>query len=424
MITDPLSLAALVTAATALAFLLDRKVAALSKVGASLLAILIGALLSNTGVVPVNSDVYAVITGPITSLAVAWLLLSVNLADVRRAGPRMIGAFGLAVAGTALGAFVAALLFGGVFGDDMWRLAGTLTGTYSGGSLNFAAVGREVGLPNDLFAGTAAADNLTTGLWLGATLLLPVWLGRFYPTPIPGVAPEQEGDRWWVKDDPHGAGDGNPDSRAPHGVGTRGAEASERPSTGDARSRLITARETIHPFDQRAGVSAVDLAILFAVGVGLLLVSDLVAAVIPAVPSILWLTTLALVAGHTPWLRKLRGAFQMGTLALHLFFVVIGIFSRVSEILAVGVEVFWLTLLVVGVHGTFVFGVGRLLRMDVGTLAVASQAAVGGPSSALAVAVSREWRALVLPGIVVGLLGYALGNYAGLGVAYLVRALS
>jgi len=67
--------------------------------------------------------------------------------------------------------------------------------------------------------------------------------------------------------------------------------------------------------------------------------------------------------------------------------------------------------------------VGKLLRLDLGTLAVASQAAVGGPSSALAVAISREWRHLVLPAVIVGLLGYAVGTYLGLGVGHLVRAL-
>ena len=82
-----------------------------------------------------------------------------------------------------------------------------------------------------------------------------------------------------------------------------------------------------------------------------------------------------------------------------------------------------ITLIVVGVHGFVVFGGGRLLRMDLGSLAVASQAAVGGPSSALAVAVSREWKGLVLPGIIVGLLGYALGTYLGFGVAYLLRGM-
>jgi uncharacterized membrane protein len=69
-----------------------------------------------------------------------------------------------------------------------------------------------------------------------------------------------------------------------------------------------------------------------------------------------------------------------------------------------------------------VFGVGRLLRIDVASLAVASQAAVGGPSSALAVAVAREWRALVLPGVIVGLLGYAIGNYLGFAVGAIVRS--
>ena len=62
--------------------------------------------------------------------------------------------------------------------------------------------------------------------------------------------------------------------------------------------------------------------------------------------------------------------------------------------------------------------------VDVETTSVASQAAVGGPSSALALAVARDWRALVLPGVVAGLLGYAVGNYLGLGVAFLVRGWS
>jgi uncharacterized membrane protein len=110
-------------------------------------------------------------------------------------------------------------------------------------------------------------------------------------------------------------------------------------------------------------------------------------------------------------------------MVLHLFFVVIGIWSRVAEIAAVGVSVFFFTLVVIGVQALVVYGVGRLARLDVGTLSVASQAAVGGPSSALAVAVAREWPGLVLPGIIVGLLGYAVGSYLGFGVAYLVRGL-
>jgi uncharacterized membrane protein len=375
LIESTVFLAAVVAGATALAFLLERHVPWLSKIGASLLALGLGAVLSNAGLVPASSPVYSVVEGPVTSLAIAWLLLAVNLSDLRKAGPKMIGAFLLAVMGTALGAFVGALVFAGSFGENTWKLGGIFTGTYSGGSVNFVAVAREVELPDFLFAGATAADALTTSIWLAATLTLPLVLGRFYPAAAPGGA----------------AG----------GV------------VGDDS----------HPFFERVPLSTLDLASLLAGGLLLILAADWVAELIPAVPSVLWLTTFALLVGHLKWFRKPRGAFQLGNLALHFFFVIIGIHSRVSEILAVGVEVFYFTLIVVGVHGVVVFGVGRLVRLDVASLSIASQAAVGGPASAMAVAVSREWKGLVLPGIIVGLLGYAVGTYLGFGMASLLRGL-
>lgn len=379
MISSPLPLAAVIAAAAALAFWLDRHVPALSKVGASLLVLVFGAVLSNVGLVPATSPVYDAIAGPVTSLAIALLLLSVNLGDLKLAGPRMLGAFGLALVGTALGAFVGALAFGASIGEHAWRLSGVFTGTYSGGSVNFVSVGRAVGLPDSLWAGATAADALTTGLWMAATLLLPVWLARFYP-PVP-------------------------------------EELTELPEEREA------GQHEHHPFFAPASVSALDLSVLLATGLLLLAAADLTARVIPQVPSILWLTTYALVLGHTRAFHRAEGALQLGTMVLQLFFVVIGIWSQVAQIVAVGIVVFLYTLVVVGIHGVVVFGGGRLFKLDPGTLSVASQAAVGGPSSALAVAVAREWPGLVLPGIIVGLVGYAVGNYLGFGVAYLVRGL-
>ncbi|MBT8336105.1 MAG: DUF819 family protein, partial [Gemmatimonadetes bacterium] len=265
-----------------------------------------------------------------------------------------------------------------------WRLAGTLAGSYSGGTVNFVAVGRALELPDSLFAGATAADNVTTGLWLGATLLLPVWLGRFYP-----AIPDALRDPVDSSEDP------------------------VRPGADDEH----------HPFFARTPLSTLDLAVLVAVGLGLLQAAELLGRWTPAIPSVLWLTTLALAVGQLSYFRKARGAMQLGNVALHLFFVVIGVYSRIGEILSVGVEVFFFTLVVVGVHGIVVYGVGRWAKLDVATLSVASQAAVGGPSSALAVAVSRRWRGLILPGILVGLIGYAVGNYLGVAVGYWIRGL-
>ena len=373
MIQDTHTLALLLVAITALAFWLEDRFPAARKVGASLLVIVFGALLSNLGLVAAESAVYGLVTGPITSLAIVWLLLAVNLRDLRTAGAPMLLAFGLAVFATATGALVAFFTFGPALGEARAALAGTLTGTYSGGSLNFVAVGRALGLEGRLFTAAAAADNVLTAAWMGATLMLPVWLRRFYP---------------------HTAG----------------------PMEGDAATPDTPA--------QAPAFRPLDLLVLLTLGLGCIVASEAVVTVVPTLPSVVWLTTFALALGQVPAVRRLGSlSLPLGLLALHLFFAVIGIASRISEILAVGLEIFYFTAVVVLVHGLLVYGLGALLRLDVEVLSVASQAAVGGPSTAMALATTRQRHDLALPGLVVGLLGYAVGNYAGLLVAALLAGL-
>ncbi len=374
MIADPVALAAVIAAATALAFWLEGRYRWARNVGAALIAILLGAALSNLGLVPVGSPVYEGIFGPVTSLAIAWLLISVRLDDLREAGPTMLAAFLIGVAGTAIGALVGATVLAGAFGDEAWKLAGVTTGTYSGGSLNFVAVGRELGLPPSLFAAATAADNIVTAIWFGATLMLPLWLSS----------------------------------------GRRGE------GVADVPGRTASSLPSIHEAPE---LRALDLTALFALGFALIWAAGSLSAAVPAVPSVLWLTTLALAAGQIPAVRRLSGAMLLGTVALHLFFTLMGISSRVSEIASVGPQVLYLMAIVVGVHGLVLFGVGKLARLSPATLSVASQAAIGGPTTAMAMAIARRWPALLLPGMAVGLLGYAVGNYLGFGIAYLTRAL-
>ncbi|MGD8698683.1 MAG: DUF819 family protein [Gemmatimonadales bacterium] len=383
MISDPISIAALIAGATALAFWLDHKVPLASKIGASLLAIILGAILSNTGIVPDESVVYLSIEGPVTSLAIIYLLLGVRLADLKQAGPTMLGLFLIASVGTALGALAGALLFGGKLGGATWKLAGAFTGTYTGGSLNFAAVGRGLDLPASTFAAASAADAVTTGIWLAITLAAPIWLVR--------------------------------------GVSRATSEPDSPPARTEANLDTGPHQSEPHPFWGRVPVSLLDLVSLAALGMAVLISARLLARWIGLFPEILWLTTLALLLAQLRGIRKIQGAQQLGNLGLHLFFTVIGIRSLIGAMLQIGPEVFYYTLVVVGIHGIFLFLVGRAFRGSVPMIAVVSQAAIGGPSTAMAIAVSRNWPALVLPGVAVGLLGYALGNYSGFGVAYLVR---
>ncbi|UCC48514.1 MAG: DUF819 family protein [Gemmatimonadota bacterium] len=386
MIQDPLTIAALVAGVTALAFWLDRRSRTFSKVGASLLVILFGAVLSNTGFVPHDSPVYRGIEGPVTSLAIIYLLLGVALADLKEAGPRMLVLFLVASVGTALGALAGAALFADALGPVTWKLAGAFTGTYTGGSLNFAAVGRGLGLPPSTFAAASAADNVTTAIWTGITLTAPLWL---------------------LRKSASGATAANPGITA----------SAVSVASDEAR------QPEAHPFWGRTPISLFDLVLLAAIGMAVLIAAHLLEQRIGRFPEILWLTTIALLLAQVPAVRAIGGAQQLGYLGLHLFLAVIGIRSLVAAMIQVGPAVFLYTLVVVGVHGIFLFLLGRALRGPVPMLAVVSQAAVGGPSTAMAVAIARGYKELALPAVAVGVLGYALGNYAGFAIAYLVRGI-
>ena len=108
---------------------------------------------------------------------------------------------------------------------------------------------------------------------------------------------------------------------------------------------------------------------------------------------------------------------------LNLFFAAVGAMIHIYNAVVLSPILFAYVLIVIPVHMVFIYGVGRMLGMDVRVLTVASAAAKAGPPVVLAIAETRGWKHLELPGVLMGLLGYAVGNYVGFAVAYLMRAL-
>ena len=61
------------------------------------------------------------------------------------------------------------------------------------------------------------------------------------------------------------------------------------------------------------------------------------------------------------------------------------------------------------------------LRLDLAEIVVASNANMGGPTSAAAMAVARRWDTLVIPAILCGTLGYATASFIGVAVGHWLR---
>jgi uncharacterized membrane protein len=166
-----------------------------------------------------------------------------------------------------------------------------------------------------------------------------------------------------------------------------------------------------------------DTAALVALAIGAVWGAGRLGELFPGFPEVLWLTSLALLAAQVPAVKRLAGSAMWGNYLMLLFLASNGAQSVIKNIFEVGPSVFYFAAITVALHGITIFGLGRLLRIDLATLAVASQANVGGAASAMAMASARGYVDRLLPGVAVGLLGYAAGNYLGFAVAGFMRGI-
>ena len=386
MIEDPFAVFLALAAVVFVAIQLERRVGVFRSLGAALVGILLAMLLSNIGILPGTSPTYQFLMGTGVNLAIALILLSVDLGSVLKAGSGMLAAFGIGALGTAVGAITGGLLLSGVVGPETWKLAGQFTGTYTGGGANFAALGRAFETSPDLFSAATAADVIVTAVWMVACLAVPVLLRR----------PKQ-------------------------GQGQGQGQGQETPSAGESSAEgQLTLERTLQSSVKPVSLS--DTAALVAIAMGAVWGADQLAGLLP-IHEVLWLTTIVLILAQVPAVKALSGSALFGNYLLLLFLASNGARSVIANLVAVGPPVFYYAIITVALHGVVICGIGRLARLDYATLAVASQANVGGAASAIALAGARGYTNQLVPGVAVGLLGYAVGNYLGFVVAAMMRGL-
>jgi len=385
MIHEPLSVFLTLAAIVFVAIQLEKRVPLFRALGAALTGILLGMVLSNTGLLPGESPTYSFLMGDGVYFGIALILLSVDLRSVLQAGPGMLVAFGIGALGTAVGAITGGFLLAGLVGPETWKLSGQFTGTYTGGGANFAALGRAFDTSPDLFSAATAADVILTAIWMIVCLAVPVILGR----PKGSVEPK--------------------------------GEMKPKPSEGEAGTDIspVTLERTL--IDTVKPVSISNAAALVVVAVGAVWGAGALAKLLPLIPEVLWLTTLVLALAQIPAVKSLPGGALFGNYLILLFLASNGARSVIANLVAMGPPVFYYATITVALHGVVIFGIGRLARLDLATLAVASQANVGGAASAIALASARGYHDRLVPGVAVGLVGYAMGNYLGMAVGLAMR---
>ena len=352
-------------------------------VGSSLIIILTAAILANLHIIPSSQNapaLYDNIFTYIAPLAIFYLLLDVKLKDIRLAGLPMLTMFFVGSVCT-----VAATLISYHFLSpqnhnikNAFAVAGMFTGTYIGGSANLNAIALQYGVIKNgtLFAAINAVDNIISAIWMVVVMVLPALLQRLFPRKsFLHKPPKQE-------------------------------------------------EIVVHVETEKQNITVGSFSLLLALGVGSLFISQLVSSYVPKIPSILVLTTIALVLAQVKPLHRVEGGTIIGYLFVLLFLAVVGAFCDVNALIQnkeiALILMAWVTLIVF-IHGILLYTIGGLLKQDWNIVSIASQANVGGATTAAALATGLKRADLRLPGILVGSIGGATGTYVGVLVAEYLR---
>lgn len=337
-------------------------------------ALIAGMILVNLKIVPAGSDIHDVVFTYAVPIAIALLLFQADIREVIKLGPKLILAFVVGAISTTIGAIVAAFAFD--LGPQSWIAYGMLTGTYIGGSANLAAIGNALKIDPSIFVAINAADLIIFFFWLVFLFQAGKWpfFKKLYPTYT------------------------------------------------DTFSNNNLSNSKMANESKSNEIKAMDIVIVLGLAIGSAALGEVIGSV-TGIPGIIFTTTIVLLlASFTP-VSKITVSNDLGIWFFMIFCVANGSLALFSDVAAAGPKVFLGTATVVLVHGIVIFLLGKLTKLPLEYILLSSCANIGGPSISGPLAAAYKWDDLVLPGILIGVLGAAVGTYCGFGMAYVLKSI-
>ena len=394
---------AVLTVIAAFSLWLEQRYLWAAKVSGCILCLVMAMALANLRVIPTDAEAYDFVWGYIVPLAIPFLLFKADLRKIWRGSCRIFGIFVLGSFGTVTGGVLAFSLFKKVFGyGNTKSLMAMFVGTYVGGSVNLAAMADATNADKNLISASIVADNLLMVLYFFLLVALPgiEWVRRHFRHPL--VEAQERFART--------------DERPVKPVGlkkkekTSGAEDywKSRPvSIIDLSSSIAAACMIVAVSRMLAGFF--DSSIL-GDGFGLSLLRGLLGS------QYLMITTITTVLAtlFPGFFGNLAGAQEIGTFLIHIFFAVIGAPASIMLIIREAPLLFLFAAVIILMNMLFSLGFGKLLGYSIEEITVASNANIGGPTTAAAFAIAKGWHSLIVPALLAGTLGYVIGNYYGI----------
>ncbi len=363
---------------------------------------LLPAIANSLGLIDgVQSGLYPMARDYLLPASLVLFCVAMDIPAILRLGPKALVMFLTGTVGVMLGAVVSFAAMGVIHPEtvagETWRGMTTIAGSWIGGGANQAAMKEVFEVDATLFGQFAAVDVIVAYLWM-ATLLF--------------MASRTEAIDRWLRAD------------------TSAIE--------DLKRRMASYQS------QHARVaSTTDLMLIFAVGVGVTglahFLADPLVAWIKSMPAswrlqdysldsrFFWIVIFATTVGMLLSLTRARqlegaGASKIGSVLLYVLIATIGMQMDLKT-LADKPLLLLLGLIWISVHAGLMLLVAKIIRAPLFFMAVGSQSNIGGAASAPVVA-SAFHPSLAPVGVLLSVLGYALGTYGAYLTGVVLRSMA
>ncbi|WP_373599283.1 DUF819 family protein [Paraclostridium bifermentans] len=379
---------AFLTGWAAFSIYLEQKYTWASKVSGAIIALIGAMVLSNLKIIPTQAPAYDQVWGYVVPLGITLLLFQCDIKKIWKESTRLLIIFLISSVGTMLGAIIGFLALKNIV-PNLNMVAAMMSGSYIGGGVNFAAIASAFEVPGDLVSAAVIADNLLMALYF------------FVLISIPSIALFRK-----AFNHPH---------------------IDEVEKVGSNSDSTIASQ-----YWGKKEMSLKDIA--FAISFAFIIVAvsneiaNLFKAIIPTSNAVLSIlntllsnhyliittVTMLLATFFSSTFSNIKSAQEIGTFLMYIFFVVIGVPASIPLILQKSplLLVYCVVMVVVNMLVTFIGA--KIFKFDLEEAILASNANIGGPTTAAAMAISKGWNKLVGPILIVGTLGYIIGNYFGL----------
>lgn len=356
---------------------LCRRFSWLGKIGPVLILYFIGIIIGNIGLMPKQMpSVQEILSNAMVPLAIPLMLYGCTF---KMSGARsQILALVTGMISVATAVIIGYLIFGKDIPEGA-KIGGMLTGVYTGGTINLAALKTMLGVKDETYILINSYDILVSFLYLSFLLAIGIKLFRkFLPNSIESFTEKDEAaiQKEMQKED-----------RKPH--------RSFLTRVGIAYiAKLLSLTILI------VGISA---------GIALLLPESMFMTIF-----ILMLTTLGIGCSFIKKIHNMKYSYDIGMYFIYIFCIVVASMADLSELNLIG-GMDLLGYLLIAVFGSLLLQVifAKIFRIDSDMMVIASVTYINSPPFVPMMAAAMKNKDVLIPGLTIGVIGYAVGNYLG-----------